>query len=104
MVRLLDVGRALASRGYAAEGELTIACEEDPPFAIRVSPGGAAQVVEARRAADVELSRASLASIAVAGMRPSEASDLGLLRGNSAALATMEKIFSGPRFLCLDPF
>jgi len=46
----------------------------------------------------------SLASIAVAGLRPSEASDLGLLRANSAALATMEKIFSGPRFLCLDPF
>jgi predicted acetyltransferase len=106
MVRIVDFAGALAARGYASDGELTIACADGPSAeTVRLSVrGGAAQVRRADALPDLELARPALASIVAAGLRPREAAELGLLRASSGALQAAEQMFSGPRFQCLDPF
>jgi hypothetical protein len=52
----------------------------------------------------VHLAQSTLGSIAAAGLRPSEAAELGLVRAEPAALAVADALFAGPRFQCLDPF
>jgi predicted acetyltransferase len=106
MVRIVDLAGALAARGYACDGELTIACTNGPsPETVRLSVrGGAAQARRTDASPDLELARPALASIIAAGLRPREAAELGLLRASPGALQTAEQMFSGPRFQCLDPF
>ncbi len=106
MVRVGDVRRALALRGYQRDGELTLRCTDDPQAGcLRLSVrGGAAEVGETNEKPNVELSRSTLASILAAGMLPSEAAQLGLLRAEVAALRAADDLFAGPRFQCLDPF
>src|SRR5439155_22053241 len=101
-----DVSRALASRGYASDGDLTIACgeaisRERVHLSVRCGNG---EVRPVDAPPDLELARSTLASIVSAGLRPLDAAEPGLLRGAEAALATAERMFSGPRFQCLDPF
>src|SRR2546421_696047 len=78
-------------------------CEAGPSLALGIARG-TGRALDAKGPADVELSGAVLASIAASGMRPAEAAELGFLRASADALATMERMFDGPRFLCLDPF
>jgi hypothetical protein len=118
MVRLADAARALSLRGYPADGELDIVVSETAPAASKtlhlVVRDGAGEVVnESGRAASTEkgegapaidLSLSTLGSMVAAGLRPSDARELGLLRGEGAALAMAESLFAGPRFQCLDPF
>jgi predicted acetyltransferase len=118
MVRLADAARALSLRCYPADGELDIVVSETAPAASKtlhlVVRDGAGEVVnESGRAASTEkgegapaidLSLSTLGSMVAAGLRPSDARELGLLRGEGAALAMAESLFAGPRFQCLDPF
>jgi predicted acetyltransferase len=106
MVKLIDVRRAFASRGYHAEGTLTWLLTDDPtakPLRVAIR-SGSIDLTETNRPADVELSAATLASILASGMRPSEAAEMGLLRADADALRTADAIFAAPRFHCLDPF
>jgi len=106
MVKPIGVGRALMSRGYLGDGDLTLLCSGDAgakSFRLSVR-SGVAEISEASGSADIELSSATLGSLVVSGMRPTEAAELGLLRANPEVLRIADEIFSGPRFQCLDPF
>jgi predicted acetyltransferase len=106
MVRVADVGRALAARGYARDGELTVRAA-DPRLAetVRLAAwGGRAETEPSSGVPDIELPRPLLGSLIAGGLRPSEAADLGILRGHPAAVRLADELFSGPRFRCLDPF
>jgi predicted acetyltransferase len=106
MVRMVDLHRALSLRGYAVDGDLTIGCTDaSSPASVRLLvEDGIGQVLPAEGNPGIELSSATLGSIVASGIRPTEAAEVGLLQANSAALATAEEMFSGPRFQCLDPF
>lgn len=118
MVRLADAARALSLRGYPADGELDIVVSETAPATSKrlhlVVRNGAGEVMsDGGRTAGAEkenggpaidLSLSTLGSIVAAGLRPSDAAELGLLRGDGAALAMADSLFTGPRFQCLDPF
>jgi predicted acetyltransferase len=105
MVRILDLGRALTARGYAADGEVTFASTDGAFDPVRLSVrDGAARVESSTASADVELASPTLASMVAAGLRPAEAAELGLVRARPAALQLAEQMFAGPRFQCLDPF
>ena len=108
MVRIVDLRRSLVARGYGADGELAFACTDGESVRISVS-GGVAHAFELQGAGDPEstvreLSSATLASIVTAGVRFSEAAQLGLLRAGAPALRLADQMFAGPRFQCLDPF
>ncbi|HKQ70289.1 MAG TPA: GNAT family N-acetyltransferase [Polyangiaceae bacterium] len=106
MVRLVDVARALASRGYLADGELVLrhTGERGAQTLRIVARDGVAEVAETHDEPQIEVTTAALASIAACGIRPSEAAELGWVQGNSNTVAQAERLFSGPRFQCLDPF
>jgi predicted acetyltransferase len=106
MVRIVDLSRALTTRGDAAEGDLVLACTDEPsPRPLRLSVReNIARAVLADAKPDIELSSSTLASILAAGLCPVEAAELGLLSADSAALHLAERMFAGPRFQCLDPF
>jgi predicted acetyltransferase len=106
MVRVVDLARALTSRGYAADGELTFTCtDESSSRQLRLSVHeNTARVAPSDGQPDVELSSSTLTSMLAAGLRPLEAAELGLLRAAPAALRLAERMFAGPRFQCLDPF
>ena len=118
MVRLADAARALTLRGYPVDGELDIVVSETAPATSRVlrlvARDGTGEVVsDGARSTDtekpngrpaIELALSTLGSIVAAGLRPSDARELGLLRGEGAALAMADSLFGGPRFQCLDPF
>jgi predicted acetyltransferase len=103
---MVDLHRALSLRGYAVDGDLTIGCTDaSSPASVRLLvEDGIGQVLPAEGNPGIELSSATLGSIVASGIRPTEAAEVGLLQANSAALATAEEMFSGPRFQCLDPF
>jgi predicted acetyltransferase len=105
MVKAIGARRALMSRGYTGDGDITFVIDDEPEKkALRLSVrSGVAEVSEASRA-DIELSGATLASLVASGLRPGEAAQLGLLRASPDVLSIAEHIFAGPRFLCLDWF
>ena len=118
MVRLSDAARALSLRGYPVDGALDIVLTEPAPappkrLHLRVRSGigdvesDAPRDVGAKKdeaVPAIELTLATLGSIAAAGLRPCHAAELGLVRGDGAALAVADSLFAGPRFQCLDPF
>jgi predicted acetyltransferase len=118
MVRLTDAARALALRGYLADGELVIVVSEPSAAASKtlrlVVRGGIAEVASETdpppntekedATKTIHLALPTLGSIVAAGMHPSDAARLGLLRADAAAIAVADALFAGPRFQCLDPF
>jgi len=117
MVRLADPARALTLRGYPTEGELDIVLSDNAPTTSKrlhlvvrngagevVSDGRSAPTPKESRSAVIEVALPTLGSIVAAGLRPSDARELGLLRANDATLAMADALFAGPRFQCLDPF
>lgn len=106
MVKPVSARRALSSRGYLGDGDVTLACTDAPgamPLRLLVR-SGVAEISEASARADIELSTATLGSLVASGLRPTEAAELGLLRGNRDVLRVADQIFTAPRFQCLDPF
>jgi predicted acetyltransferase len=106
MVRIANLRVALRGRGYSADGDLTLrVVDASRPETVRlVVRGGSAEVETSTAVPDIEMPRAILGSILVSGMRPTEAAELGFLRGHQAAVRLADDLFSGPRFRCLDPF
>jgi predicted acetyltransferase len=106
MVKPVTARRALASRGYLGDGDVTIACTDDPgakPLRLSVH-SGVAEVSQGSGSPDIELSGATLGSLVASGLRPTEAAELGLLKCSRDVLRAADAIFAGPRFQCLDPF
>jgi predicted acetyltransferase len=106
MVRIIDIPRALAARGYCGDGDVTLACiDGESSESVRlVVRGGRAEVLDASGPPDAEIDRATLGTVIAAGLSAGDAAELGLLRANPATVARIEQLFSGPRFQCLDPF
>jgi len=117
MVRLADAARALTLRGYPVDGELDIVVSETSAtsktlhLVVRNGAGQASSDGERPAGADragkrpvIELLLSTLGSIVAAGLQPSDAAELGLLRGQVTAVAMADSLFAGPRFQCLDPF
>jgi predicted acetyltransferase len=116
MVRLSDAARALTLRGYPADGELDLRVSDAAPASWQrlrlVVRSGTGEVLDEgtpdagndKAGPALELALSTLGSIVAAGLRPSDAADLGLVRGDGAALAMADTLFAGPRFQCLDPF
>jgi predicted acetyltransferase len=117
MIRLADAARALTLRGYHADGELDIvvsdavAAPKRLRLVVRNGTGEVATDVARGAGAEkdnggpaIELALSTLGSIVAAGLRPRDAAELGLVRGEGAALAMADSLFAGPRFQCLDPF
>jgi predicted acetyltransferase len=110
MVRLTDPARALGLRGYLADGEVVFmvsepGCAASKPLHLVVRAGvGEVAAQGPSRVPTVHLAESTLGSIVAAGLKPSEAAELGLVRAEPAALAMADALFAGPRFQCLDPF
>jgi predicted acetyltransferase len=106
MVRLVDVRRALLSRRYLADGELTIRWTDDADAgAVHLSVSGGAATLADPKAPAIEIRRDALGSVIAAGLHPRQAVALGLAKCDDArAIDVADALFAGPRFLCLDPF
>lgn len=99
-LRILDVAGALTSRRYAAAIDLVLRVDDPLGFAegswrLRVGADGEAEVAAAPedRAADVEVTVGALGSLLLGGVRSTELSLGGLVRGDTATLAALDRAF-----------
>jgi predicted acetyltransferase len=106
MVRLVDVRRALLSRRYFADGEVTIRWTDDQDVGtVRLCVSGGSPKLGDPEEPALEFRRHALGSVIAAGLRPSQAVALGLAKCDGRrTLEVAEALFAGPRFLCLEPF
>jgi predicted acetyltransferase len=105
MIRLHDTHKALEARGYASDGQLTLALGSDESWHLEVS-GGGARVSKASRPCDLLFpDSASLAMVAFGGLRPSQAARAGLVESRDPrALRLADELFSLPSFHAREPF
>lgn len=96
MVRVLDVGGALAARGWSRDGQLSLAVD-DVAYRLVVRDGRAA--VRREGSAALRLDARTLASVAFGGLRVRDAVALGLAHGDDA-----DGMLAGPPFHTLDRF
>jgi predicted acetyltransferase len=112
MVRLLDVERALAARGYERNGafDLDVLSDETaPPLALRVEvQRGTARVGRrrARRSAAraLETTRSGLAAMLYGGLSVLDAVALGLARADAKVAANVDAIVRLPPLAPIDAF
>jgi predicted acetyltransferase len=101
-LRIMDVPRALSGRCYACEGRLTlqvsdgILIENTGSWSLEGGPQGA-KCTRGAAAADVELGVDALGAIYLGGVRPSALAQAGWIRGEPAALARADAMFSWDR-------
>jgi predicted acetyltransferase len=105
MVRMLDTRRALAARGYAADGDVDLEMPK-PQAAMRISVrGGRATLADSPEGASrLVTDERSLASMAFGGLGVTDAVRLGLLRGPEAMIAEADAILRLAPFVTLDRF
>ena len=104
MVRVLDAARALAARGWPADGSLVLAVG-DEIFEVTAAGGRAHAVVAARAEPHVRLDARSLAAVAFGALPASHAARLGWLAArDDRALATAEALLALPPYFSPDPF
>ncbi len=101
MVKVLDLERALAARGYMYDTKCRVAFGEQ---VLALAASGGALTVTPASDADVVIDASAVASVTFGGLRPSAAAALGLARGGSAALANADTLFGLPPFFAVDPF
>ena len=109
MVRLVDVGRALAARGWRADGTLRLDVGADA--LVLEARAGRASVTPARTAgpstAPCDLSvrdARDLAAIAFGGLTPAHAERLGMAVLHAQTRATVEDVFATPPYFSPDAF
>jgi predicted acetyltransferase len=116
MVRLNDVGSALAARGYASDGEMVIRVrperdsgaphpEPQQDLRLRVQDGRA--VVEpCSEMPHLSVARGALGALLVSALSVEDAAHLGHVRAHVAdAIPRLDSLLgSAPRFQCLDRF
>jgi len=103
MIRVLDVRRALAARGYVRNGDvdLTVA---DASFRIAVRGGRASVKATRARGASLIIDARTLASIAFGGLGVANAATLGLVKGSGTMIERADAILRLPPFVTLDRF
>jgi predicted acetyltransferase len=104
MVRLVDVARALAHRGYLTDGAIDLAIEGRPPLHFAVSDGKARLTFPRHAKAPLAIGRAALGAVLYGGLRPSEAARIGWAQGDDATLARADALFASPPFFALDAY
>jgi predicted acetyltransferase len=102
MVRMADVGRALGSRGYAADGDIELRLP-DGPHHVSVK-NRRAELGRQGEAPWIELEPTALASILYGSLLPSSAVSLGWVRGTPAAIERADALFRAPAFFSEDSF
>jgi predicted acetyltransferase len=110
MIRVHEVARALAARGYATEGRAEIAIGDAVPFmlttrarAASVEPASSAR---GRSSSDVTrfADARALAAVAFGGIPLADAARLGWVEADAAALASAGALLALPPFFMRDPF
>jgi sterol carrier protein len=104
MVRLVDIGRALAARGWAADGTLRLDVGDQ---ALRLEVRGRRATVGDARGEPCDLSvldARGLAAMAYGGLAPSHAERLELANIRIQARATAEAVFAMPPYFSPDPY
>jgi predicted acetyltransferase len=100
--RLVDVAGALAQRGYAASGSLTVSIDEDSLTPWNQgswqleTDRGEARVTPARGKADIEGSIKSLTALYTGFRSARDLAGWGLIRGNDDAIARADQLFGAP--------
>jgi predicted acetyltransferase len=107
MLRIEDVPRALAARGYPADGALDVVVDgknEELAVSVRVRDGRAEVSSPLGAAAALRTTRSTLASVLYGGLRATDAARLGLLDADARTLARADAIFALPPLTPVDPF
>jgi predicted acetyltransferase len=104
MVRLVDVGRALEARGWAADGTLRI--DVDDRALLVTVRGGRATVADASgEPCDLSVRDArALAAMSFGGLAPSQAERLGVATVRAEARATADALFAVPPYFSPDTY
>ena len=97
--RIVDVGAALAGRGYETEGSLAIAIAEDAltpwnngVWQLAAGPDGA-QAQRTNRAPDITLNAKALASLFTGFRSATQLAQWGLVEGDAQAIARADALF-----------
>lgn len=98
-LRILDVPAVLSARTYAAPGAIILRVIDDLGFAdgawrLTVAASGEGEVIAADGEADVTLTVNALSSIVLGGVRAATLRAAGLVRGDAAAVATVDALFA----------
>ncbi len=102
MVRIVDLERAVASRGYAADGAATLVIDGAPPVGVHVERR-AGRLAPAATGPTLTTDSATLAAILYGALAPSDAARLGLATVTGGADA-LDGVFRLPPYFALDPF
>jgi hypothetical protein len=103
MLRVTDPARALAARGWAADGAAVLAIDG---VALELTArDGRATVVPSSAEPDARLDARAFAAVAFGGLRASRAARLGWLEArDDRALARVDALLAMPPFFSPDPF
>lgn len=104
MVRITDVARAIAARGYAGRGAFDLVVGEDTTT-VQVRDGRAIVAPRRRRSrAELVTTRAGLAAVLYGGLRVADAVALGVAQAEPDAAAAIDRIVALPPLAPVDPF
>ncbi len=103
-LRLVDVSRALAARGWREDGRLRVQTDGADRFEI-VARAGSATVTHTTAEPDVSAGAAALAAVAFGSVRAGDAARWGWLRArDERTLGLAEALFALPAYLSPDAF
>jgi predicted acetyltransferase len=103
MVRMTDIPRALAARGYANDATLELDVSGER-FHLEVRAGSAV-VGPSRATVAIVTDRVALTAIAYGALSPSDAARLGWLNAPDAGtLRAADALFALPPYFAIDPF
>jgi predicted acetyltransferase len=102
MVRIVDLERAVAARGYATDGAASLVIDGRPPVGAQIE-NGAGRLVPTGTGPTLTTDSATLAAVLYGALAPSDAARLGLavVTGGTDAL---DRLFRLPPYFALDPF
>ncbi|CAN5393727.1 N/A [soil metagenome] len=101
MVRVLDLDRALSSRGYMYDTRSRLRLGDRM---LSLSASGGQGAVSEATSSDVEIDDGFVGSVLFGGLTPTAAASLGFARGAGAALANADTLLGLPPFAALDRF
>ena len=108
MVRMLDVDRAIAARGYAREGAVNLVIDGGDVRRVEIGAGRGRVVAPTPRAAEgptLRASAAALAQILYGALATTDAARLGWVEADAAStLDLADGLFAIPPYFALDPF
>ncbi len=102
MVRLADIPRAIAARGYPVDGAFEVVID-GTALGVRVEDGRA-KVVPAQARPAIRASRVGLTAVLYGGLAASHASALGLVTVDAPLLPRLDAMLRIPAVAPTDPF